>query len=147
MSIESLPSANVLAEFHDAELQKIVMDRTQKTLTLGFDLDTGLRREISFFGVLEYKLSDIYSQNVVSRILLSSIDGMDESCLDQVLALVYDRRSVGQPDFPEAVRSDILNQKLLLFYLEPSVGAEAAVVAESILISEASAADTKSDIV
>jgi len=143
LSIESLPSANVLAEFHDAELQKIVMDRTQKTLTLVFDLDTGLKKEICFCGVLDYKISEIYSQNVVSRLLLSSTDGMDDSGLDQVLALVYDRRTAGQPNFPEAVRSDIMSHKLFLFYLEPSVGAEAVVVAKSILISEGSAADTK----
>jgi hypothetical protein len=135
LNIEVPPSEDILAEFHDAELQTIVMDRNQKTLALVFDLNSGNKRTISFYDVLAYKLSDIYYQNVVSRLLLSSLGTMDSSDLDQALGLVYDRRPAGQPSYPDTIKSDILNQDLLLFYLDPSVGAEAAVIAKKILVS------------
>lgn len=135
MKLEVPPSEDILAEFHDAELQKIVMNRNQKTLALVFDLNSGKKRTISFYKVLAYKLSDIYYQNVVSRLLLSSVGTMDSIDLDQALGLVYDRRPAGQPSYPDTIKSDILNQDLLLFYLDPSVGAEAAVIAKKILVS------------
>ncbi len=111
------------------------MDREQKTLNLGFQLDTGEKKEIQFSGVLAYKITDIYSQNVVSRLLLSSAGNIDDPTLDHCLSLIHDRHAAGQPKFPQPIKADILRQDLLLFYMEPSVGAEAAVIARHIQIS------------
>lgn len=135
LNSESPLTRETLAKFHDAELQRVVMDREQKTLTLAFNLDTGLTKEISFSDVLAYKITDIYSQNVVSRLLLSSVVSFDSDDLDRALALIFDRRSAGQPNFPANVKADIQSKEFLLFYLDPSVGAEAAIVAKKILIS------------
>jgi hypothetical protein len=133
--LNSQPTARDLAEFHDAELHKIIMDRKENSLILVFELDTGAKKEIRFDKVFAYKISDIYFQNVVSRLLLSSAGTMDVSNIDHALGLIFDRRPAGQPNFPETVKMDILKQELLLFYLDPSVGAEAAVAAKGVLIT------------
>jgi len=138
MIATSHPTVSNLATFHDAELYKVVMDRKLKTLALAFELADGNKEEFSFEGVLTYKIDNIFYQNVVSRLYLTSARMIEEGELDRILSWTFSR--VAEPatkdsDYFQKAKSDILAGKLILFYLDPSVGAQASVIAENILIS------------
>lgn len=132
-------TAQDLDAFHDAELYQVLMDRKANTLGLVFELDTGARMVIRFARIREYKVSEIYFQNVVSRLRLSSLGKMTEQDMGWILAWMMDRDEKGRTNLIENVSkdavTDIRDGKYFLFYLEPSVGAEIGVIAEEMTIS------------
>jgi hypothetical protein len=114
------------------------MDRKANTLGLVFELSDGTRKAIHFARIREYKVSEIYFQNVVSRLPFSSLGNMTEQEIVWTLAWMMDRDEKGRANLLTKVSKDeivnIQSGRYFLFYLLPSVGAEVGVVAEEMAI-------------
>ena len=124
--------------YHDAELAKIAMNRSNKTLTLTFDMLNGTFESLEFHDILSYKISDVTYQNVVSRIFVSCSGGMDKAELFRIFRWICSSREGNLLISEESFRQyeqDIFEGRLILLYLDPSWGAEAGVVCKRISVS------------
>ncbi|MBB5456414.1 MULTISPECIES: hypothetical protein [Paraburkholderia] len=132
--LQNLPS------FHDAELFRIEHRRDESELELGFKRVNGEMEVLLFKQVISLRMLDFAEQNVVSRVLLSpkhsfsvsdvrTIIGWIRSWTDSKPALVSQEQA-------ENITQDILTGKATLFALDPSCGAEVAVLCESVWLRQ-----------
>ncbi|CAB3748655.1 hypothetical protein B7G54_00690 [Burkholderia puraquae] len=122
--------------FHDAELVTIDHRPADQELRLRFRRVGGEIHSFRFTGVISLRIIDFTQQNVVSRLLLSPVYPFSQTEVRQWLKWIGSRE-----DFDAAnVDDSRLNQYLAdfdadrkaLFVLEPSCGAEVAVLCETI---------------
>lgn len=128
-----------LACFHDAELYNVHMDRTTSSVRLSFAKVDSTRGEFCFQGVVEYRIESIHFQNVASRLRLLSSSEPSDLAIEKILKWTFSRlpenlSSVSSERLSE-LHSKIVTGDLVLFYLEPSVGAELGVVAETVSLT------------
>jgi hypothetical protein len=126
-------SRQYLQSFHDAEFGTFSADRQARTAALLLHRDDGTRAGFSFEGVRMLRASDFLHQNVVSRILLSSVNPGRFEIAD-IVKWAY---TVGSKvSITDAVLDDVMQRlasaELHLFYLDPSLGAEIAILAEAV---------------
>jgi hypothetical protein len=122
--------------FHDAELIKIEHHPSKGELLLQFQRVDGTTGTFRFTGVVSQRTVDFAEQNVVSRLLFSPAYRFSTTEVGQWLSWVDGRVDSPSP----AVDVSKLNQyaddftagRRALFVLEPSCGAEAAVLCEAI---------------
>lgn len=122
--------------FHDAELCGIDHDPQARSLVLRFRRVGGEVEVLKFSGVIAQRLVDFASQNVASRLLTSPryaftpldvqnwiqwINSRDDA---KALAIAAEQGAKYCADFKAG--------RLSLFVLEPSCGAEVAVLCESV---------------
>ena len=118
---------------HDSELTSVTMDRLANTLELRFRSVDGLTYALLFEDATEYRIEDVRFQNVVFRFLIYGHGAAPEDeRLDRLLRWTLNRATSGGV---ESVRGAIRHGSRLLFYAEPSVGAEIGVVARAIRVS------------
>jgi hypothetical protein len=124
-----------LPSFHDAELFRIEHRPGDRELELGIKRVNGEVEFLLFKQVTSLRMADFTEQNVASRILLSpkhpfsvnevrTVVGWIRSCTDSKPALVSQAQA-------EQITQTILAGRATLFSLEPSCGAEVAVLCES----------------
>jgi hypothetical protein len=124
-----------LPSFHDAELFRVDHRRKDRELELAFRRVNGEVECLLFRQVVALRMLDFAEQNVASRVLISpkhsfSVDevktivGWLRSCADSRPALVSDEQA-------EQLTQAILTGTATLFVVEPSCGAEVAVLCES----------------
>ncbi len=141
----NVPNADNVAGLHDAELYLVKMDRENATIDLGFKCIDHSVCTISFGKIWNYRIENIITQNVVSRILVSNtLRGFGDD-LEKTVRWAF---SIGNTLFisDEYVKEyvqRINSGELLLVYLDPSWGAEVAVIAEVMTVSRV--APAKSD--
>ncbi|MGT0196381.1 hypothetical protein [Burkholderia pyrrocinia] len=125
--------------FHDAELVMIDHRPTDQELRLRFRRIDGGVGTYRFTGVISQRVIDFAGQNVVSRLLISAAYPFSAAEIGQWLKWMNSRE-----DFEAAsVDESLLNRYLAdfdadrkaLFVLEPSCGAEVAVLCEAIWLS------------
>lgn len=127
-------SSSALADFHDSEVVGITLDRENGVVRLEFSLEDGRRQTIAFSGVTGFRVDNLLQQNVVSRLLVS---GIHEFTLGQLTHWVTWMNSTSTA--PPFVRPDaiddyvklVLSGEMVLFVLEPSWGAECAILCNS----------------
>ncbi|KVN30683.1 hypothetical protein WJ63_07830 [Burkholderia pyrrocinia] len=122
--------------FHDAELIRIEHRPSSRELLLEFQRVDGSVGTFRFVGVLSQRMVDFAEQNVVSRLLISPAYSFSTAELRQWLSWV-DGRTDSRPRVVDAsmvgqFADDLTSSRRALFVLEPSCGAEAAVVCEAI---------------
>jgi hypothetical protein len=120
-----------LQSFHDAEFGTFSADRQAETAALLLHREDGTRAGFSFEGVRMLRASDFLNQNVVSRILLSSVNP-DRSEIADIVKWAYtvgSRVCITDAAFHEVMQR-IAAAELHLFYVDPSVGAEIAILAD-----------------
>lgn len=122
--------------FHDAELIRIEHCPGSRELLLEFQRVDGSVGTFRFVGVLSQRMVDFAEQNVVSRLLISPAYSFSAAELRQWLSWV-DGRTDSRPPVVDAsmvgqFADDLTSSRRALFVLEPSCGAEAAVVCEAI---------------
>lgn len=123
-------SIQYLRSFHDAEFGTLSVDRKAETAALMLHRSDGTRAGFSFEGVRMLRAMDFLHQNVVSRILLSSVN-LDRFQIGDIVRWAYavDRSvSLTEPAFADVMRQ-LASAELQLFYVDPSVGGEIAVLA------------------
>lgn len=129
--------------FHDAELVAIDHRPADRELLLRFTRVDGTTGTFRFVGVVSQRVVDFAEQNVVSRLLISPKYRFSASEVGQWLRWVDSRddsqATVDQKKIDQRV-ADFGAGRKALFVLEPSCGAEVAVVCDSIWLSLATRA-------
>ncbi|MDA0576433.1 hypothetical protein, partial [Burkholderia gladioli] len=123
--------------FHDAELVGIDHRPADRELLLRFARVDGTIGIFRFVGVVSQRIVDFAEQNVVSRLLISPTYNLSATEVEQ-----WSRWVDSRDDFQATVDRKLIDQRLAdfvagrqaLFVLEPSCGAEIAVVCDSIFL-------------
>ncbi len=123
--------------FHDAELVGIEHRPADRELLLRFARFGGTTGIFRFVGVVSQRIVDFAEQNVVSRLLISPTYNFSATEVEQ-----WSRWVDSRDDFQATVDRKLIDQRLAdfvagrkaLFVLEPSCGAEVAVVCDSIFL-------------
>ncbi|SAL21747.1 hypothetical protein AWB64_01619 [Caballeronia sordidicola] len=122
--------------YHDAELVGLYYMRDRHHLLLNFQLVEGDLAIVRCEGVTHFRLGEMGSQNVTSRLLISSeFDFQPDEIRNYInWACSRDGYEHGMTDSRAAYfGSGIRHRQLTLLVLEPSIGAEAAVVCKSVI--------------
>ena len=122
--------------FHDAEMITVEHRPEDRELVVRFKRVSGEVGAFRFTGVIAQRIVDFAAQNVVSRLLISP---RYEFSSDEVRVWVQwlssrdDAKAapVGSEEADQYVR-DFVTGRRALFILEPSCGAEMAILCESI---------------
>lgn len=127
-----------LPSFHDAELISIEHDPDAKSLTLLFKRVSGPIETLRFLGVVAHRMIDFTDQNVASRLLISPIHRFSVDDLHTWVRWIYSRDDAKAPELDRTIINaffqDVIERRKVLFVLEPSCGAELAVLCESVSI-------------
>jgi hypothetical protein len=122
--------------FHDAELTGIEHDPELRILELRFRRVGGEVEVLRFSGVIRQRLIDFAGQNVASRILISPRYAFSLAEVRTWLQWMNSRddskgAAISAQNGEECTR-DLVAGHHVLFVLEPSCGAEMAVLCESL---------------
>jgi hypothetical protein len=129
-NVENFPS------FHDAELVGIEHAREDRVLELTFRRVTGELETLRFSGIIAQRMVDFAAQNVVSRLLISPRYAFSVVEIQTWIRWISSRddsmASAIDKDEADAYASDFGAHRRMLFVLEPSCGAEVAVLCQAI---------------
>jgi hypothetical protein len=122
--------------FHDAELTCIEHDPGTRTLELRFRRAGGEIEVLRFSGVIGQRMIDFAGQNVASRLLISSRYVFSSAEVRTWLQWINSRddskgAAISEKEGDEYVQK-LKARDRVLFVLEPSCGAEMAVLCESL---------------
>ncbi|MGK8889128.1 hypothetical protein [Burkholderia gladioli] len=124
--------------FHDAELVGIDHRPADRELLLRFARVDGTTGIFRFVGVVSQRIVDFAEQNVVSRLLISPTYNFSATEVGQWSRWVDSRDAFQAPVDQTLIDrrlADFVAGRKALFVLEPSCGAEVAVVCDSIWLS------------
>ncbi|WP_186124909.1 hypothetical protein [Burkholderia gladioli] len=124
--------------FHDAELVGIEHRPADRELLLRFARVDGTTGIFRFLGVVSQRVVDFSEQNVVSRLLISPTYNFSATEVGQWSRWVDSRDAFQAPVDQTLIDrrlADFVAGRKALFVLEPSCGAEVAVVCDSIWLS------------
>jgi len=127
---------------HDAELYSIDINRKNSILKLKFELNHDKHIIISLKGVLTFRCEDLTCQNVVSRLMQSSMYNFNSEDLVYWIkwaSSLSDAEMWTSQEIRNKWLADIKNEILELIVLEPSAGAQfAAICKKSEIITDLS---------
>ncbi|VXB87463.1 conserved hypothetical protein [Burkholderia sp. 8Y] len=128
----------VLPSFHDAELISLEHDPGARSLVLRLKRASGPVETLLFSGVVAQRMIDFADQNVASRLLISPMRNFSIDDLSVWVRWMYSRDDAKAPEPSRAIieqfHRDVIDGRKALFILDPSCGAEMAVLCESISI-------------
>lgn len=127
-----------LPSFHDAELMAVEHDPDAKSLTLRLKRVSGPVETLLLSAVVAQRMIDFADQNVASRLLVSPLHDFSLDDLRVWIRWIYSRDDAQAPEpdriIIERFYQDVMAGRKTLFILEPSCGAEMAVLCESVSI-------------
>ncbi|MBN3749940.1 hypothetical protein G3N96_31630 [Burkholderia sp. Se-20373] len=122
--------------FHDAELVTIDHRPADHALRLRFRRVGGEIHSFRFTGVISFRIIDFAQQNVVSRLLLSPAYPFSQTEVRHWLKWIGSREDFDAANVDDSrldqYLADFDTDRKALFVLEPSCGAEVAVLCETI---------------
>ena len=123
-----------LGDFHDAELTSLTLDRTAGRVLLVFSKDDGTDGQLECKGVLNIKCSTLLFQNVVSRLRAAPIPALPAEEVRQIIAWSFtlDNRMAISTGRLDTHVDNVMSGKLKLLHVDPSWGAEVAILCHSI---------------
>jgi hypothetical protein len=137
-SLSSIEDVAAFPSFHDAELISVEHDPDATFLTVRLKRVSGPVETLAFRGVIAQRMIDFADQNVASRVLISPMYGFSIDDLSAWVRWMYSRDGANAPELDRAIiermYQDMIAGRKALFVLEPSCGAELAVLCESIAI-------------
>lgn len=126
--------------FHDAELHGVEHDPEAHSLTLRLRRVSGEIEVLKFSGVIAQRLIDFAAQNVASRLLISPRYPFTSAEARTWVQWINSRDDSKATEISEeksdAYAADFSAGRLTLFLLEPSCGAEMAVLCESVSLKQ-----------
>ncbi|RBB37927.1 hypothetical protein DPV79_19740 [Burkholderia reimsis] len=139
VTYQSVIGLDNMPTFHDAELVTIDHRPTDQELRLRFRRTDGGIGTFRFTGVISQRVIDFAAQNVVSRLLISPAYAFSAADVCKWLKWMNSREDFDAASVDGALLDRYLadfdvNRKAL-FVLEPSCGAEVAVLCEAIGLS------------
>ncbi|KML19540.1 MULTISPECIES: hypothetical protein [Burkholderia] len=139
VTYQSVIGLDDMPTFHDAELVTIDHRPTARELRLRFRRTDGGIGTFRFTGVISQRVIDFAAQNVVSRLLISPAYAFSAADVCKWLKWMNSREDFDAGSVDGALLDRYLadfdvNRKAL-FVLEPSCGAEVAVLCEAIGLS------------
>jgi hypothetical protein len=126
--------------FHDAELYGVEHDPEARSLELRFRRVGGELEALKFSGVIAQRMIDFAGQNVASRLLISPGYAFTLTEIRTWIQWINSRddskaRGISEEKGEECMR-DFAAGRRALFVLEPSCGAEMAVLCESVSLRQ-----------
>jgi hypothetical protein len=121
---------------HDAEIVSISMDRNTSVCRIGLSRVAGQCRTVELIGVKAFRAEDFVLQNVVNRMLRSTAKQFSTEAIDYWMTWATsfsDTDSWLKPDSKHHWLAAFNEGRLELVVLEPSIGAQIAVVCERLL--------------
>jgi len=137
MTRERSPDPEVLVSLHDSELVAIEMDRAARRIVLVFREPLGMTVELVSDAVMAYRIDNVRHLNVASRVRSSASTTIAEdellhlsrwACSSSTGTLLLDA---------EVFAATVLRLKsheLLVLHLDPTWGAEACIIAQSLSV-------------
>ncbi|WP_322028565.1 hypothetical protein [Paraburkholderia sp. J76] len=129
-----------LPSFHDAELCSVEHDPEARSLTLRFRRVGGENEVLKFSGVIAQRLIDFAAQNVASRLLISPgymfTSAEARTWIQWINSRDDSKATAISEESSDAYAADFNAGRLTLFLLEPSCGAEMAVLCESVSLKQ-----------
>jgi hypothetical protein len=130
-------STEVLSKLHDAELSDVSINRNKKTLMLSFVTENSEEVRILFDGVVFQRINNVINQNVISYAVLSGVSNISVDNLNSmskwVTSIGKNDTSINEDSLSNHIRK-ILNNDTILFYVEPSWGAEIGVISNEVTL-------------
>lgn len=126
-----------LSSLHDAELESLVIDRSNARVEIVYTKVDGSTVRLKFEGVLTLRTSGFQFQNVVHGVVLSSIVRIGDSNIDRIarwVCSVDDGKLLIEPAKLNEFIRRISDNKLILFHADPSWGAEIGILCEKITL-------------
>jgi hypothetical protein len=127
-----------LGTFHDAELRTVSHKADVELLELGFEKADGQFVMVSLRGIAAFRVTDMRTQNVVSRLLVhgANIQFAEDEILDRVswVSRTCEGEQLSKPAAIYTLVQKVKSGEQLLFVLEPSWGAEMIVIAEELAL-------------
>jgi len=122
-----------LVNIHDAEVVQVDMNKLNKRLILGFQTQKTELERLFLDDVAVFRINNFIKQNIVSRLITSLTQSISD---EEVTHWVKWTNSLDSDVMikPEAVQNyvnRIKNKELILLIIEPSWGAEIAVICRS----------------
>lgn len=127
-------SAAFLSEFHDSELVTVQVLNGKQSLALGFNTVDNKLQTFYFAGVAGFRITNFIQQNVVSRVLMFPEHPFSTEQLNYWInfaSSVSDTDQLLTAGALKSITERIQKGELLLFVVEPSWGAEAAIICQS----------------
>jgi len=118
-----------LARFHDAKLVGVSINQIEKNVRLSLLTSDGLMEQIDFLGVIAFRINDFIFQNIISQLIIVQSSDINEifNWIEWLSSL-----SMSSPMFSKEAIQEYTDQikhgELILLVVEPSWGAEAAVL-------------------
>ena len=127
----------VLSELHDSELISIEIQRDQHLLVLGFKLVNNEVRKLRFTNVVGFRVTDVIEQNIVSQVLMFPGYPFSTEQLTHWIKWansLSDTEPLVTSEALERITGQLQRGELILFVVEPSWGAEVAIICGSVLV-------------
>jgi hypothetical protein len=126
--------------FHDAELYGIDHDIEGRSLELRFRRVGGELEALKFSGVIAQRMIDFAGQNVASRLLISHRYAFTlvevRGWIQWINSRDDSKAAVISEEKGQEYMRDFAARRRILFVLEPSCGAELAVLCESVALRQ-----------
>lgn len=138
MTISDVSSREV--SLHDAEIVSVSMDRGTSVYRFGLSRVAGRCCAVELFGVRAFRAKDFVLQNVVSRMLRSSVEQFSSEAIEYWVTWVTgfsDTDSWLKPDSKHRWLASLNEGKVELVVFEPSLGAQIAAICERLLFVHA----------
>ncbi|KVH37489.1 hypothetical protein [Burkholderia cepacia] len=139
VTYQSVIGLDDMPTFHDSELVTIDHRPTDQELRLRFRRIDGQIGTFRFTGVISQRVIDFAEQNVVSRLLISPAYAFSAPDVCEWLKWMHSREDFAAASVNEALLdrylADLDANRKALFVLEPSCGAEVAVLCKAIWLS------------
>jgi hypothetical protein len=127
-----------LKTFHDAELRSVVHRASTELLELGFEKTDGRLVTVFLPGVQAFRVTDMRTQNVVSRLLVhgDNVRFSNDELVDRIgwMSRTCEGEQLLEAAVVMALVRKVTSGECLLLVLEPSWGAEMIVVAGKLVL-------------
>ncbi|MXN80150.1 hypothetical protein GR157_36245 [Burkholderia sp. 4701] len=128
---------NALSSYHDAEIGGIAYTRALRSVLLSLEQPGGKEAQLLFSGVRAFRVNDYGLENVVSRTLVSTSRKFSREEIRDYVQWAQSEHNFKAP-LTEArtkeIEAALSRGKLLLFVVEPSVGAEIVILCAGVSV-------------
>ncbi len=129
-------SGEFLSKLHDFEICGILIARARKGVEIQFSGDSDEKYSIVMDEISYININHVMVQNVVYSAVLSGVSKISDYSLNKMVSWALSMGDiVVREDMVESYTSKIKSGEVVLFYIEPSIGAEVGIIAKSAALS------------